>query len=226
MQKALAIQEVTTMLSLGRGGSGSVLARPDRGTAQHLLSAAHGGARRRGRRRRGRRRQGLSPNRARRGSGGMRRARYGVRPIGAAASSLGGGATPPPAASERASGAVSASDRTKPTVTVDVKPKFPLAQDLLDDKVDADLAPSTLFDAHIIKVALATLEWSRETLRSRATGVRSADLDNLLRGRSSGFVRSQVFEVLTQAGCDPVEIGRDDHSSEGKCGESKGSGNL
>jgi len=94
---------------------------------------------------------------------------------------------------------------TKPTVAVDVKPKFPLAQDVLDDR-GAGLSPSTLHDAHIVKVALATLEWTRETLRSRAAGVRSADLDNLLRGRSSGFVRSQVFEVLSQAGCDPVEI--------------------
>jgi len=98
--------------------------------------------------------------------------------------------------------------RSKPTAAVDVRPKFPLAQDVLEDKAGVGQAPSTLHDAHIVKVALATLEWTRETLRSRAVGVRNADLDNLLGGRSSGFVRTQVFEVLSQAGCDPVEIGQ------------------
>ena len=60
-------------------------------------------------------------------------------------------------------------------------------------------------EKYVIRVALATLDWTREKLRSRVRGVRNKDLLNLLQGGTNGLVKSQVFEVLRQAGCDPED---------------------
>jgi len=95
---------------------------------------------------------------------------------------------------------------TKAGTPIEVKPKFPLAREIEGEEDYANIGPSTAHDAHVIKVALAILEWPRERLRSRVSGVRNADLENLLRGCSSGAVKARVFKVLREAGCNPEEI--------------------
>jgi hypothetical protein len=94
--------------------------------------------------------------------------------------------------------------RAKPTDAVDVKPKYPLGREG-PVKGSADLSPTTPHDGHIVRVALEILEWPRETLRSRAA-VRNRDLANLLHGGTNGAVKSEVFKVLREGGCDPDEI--------------------
>ena len=94
----------------------------------------------------------------------------------------------------------------KDTDVLEVRPKYRIAGDTEVNGSDETLPLSTPRDAHVVKVAFAILEWSREDLRSRVSGVKRKDLENLLDGRTSGAVKAEVFRVLNESGADTEGI--------------------
>src|SRR5262249_3155698 len=69
-----------------------------------------------------------------------------------------------------AEGAVTAARsrwRIPPSVVVDVKPQFPTRRDLQGTGAGTDLQPSTPHDAHVVRIALVTLGWTRQKLCAR-----------------------------------------------------------
>jgi hypothetical protein len=94
----------------------------------------------------------------------------------------------------------------KGTDVLEVRPKYRTVSDTALNGSDETLPPSTPRDAHVVRVAFAILEWSREDLRSRVSGVKRTDLENLLDGRTSGVVKAEVFRVLNESGADTEEI--------------------
>lgn len=112
----------------------------------------------------------------------------------------------------------------KKTAVVEVRPKFPVAADGQLDGRDANLPPSTPHDAQVCKAALVILGWTRQTLRSRAVGVKSQDLDNFFLGGTNGAVKARVFKLLDEAGCDPEKVSQLIEGVKEKAAESKQTG--